>query len=356
MMGARAPLRPGRGARRRELPLAAETGQNVTIYDVALVAGVAPSTVSRTFSRPGRVNAETAARVRAVADQLGYRVSPQARVAVTARSRMLALVVPDVANPFYLETAQGAQAAADTAGDTLVLVDSRESDRAERTSLDRLVPVVDGIVLAGSRMSDSAIRMIAKQKPVVVVNRAVVDVPCVLPDTRVGMRRAVDHLARLGHVQIAYAAGPEASWADSMRWRALLDAANAAGLRVRRSGRHSPDIAGGEQAADLLPLSWASAVIAYNDQMALGIIRRLQQRAVRVPGHVSVLGFDNIPAGEEHVPPLTTVASPVRVAGEAAVGHLLSLLDGARNPTTTMMLPMTLIERRSTGPRVQVPG
>src|SRR4051794_22826392 len=104
-------------------------GGAVTIYDVAKAADVAPSTVSRAFSRPGRVNAATAERIRTVADGLGYRTNPLARALSTARSNMIALVVSDVGNPFYSEIIRGAQAEAADAGSTLVLADAQESDR-----------------------------------------------------------------------------------------------------------------------------------------------------------------------------------------------------------------------------------
>src|SRR3954468_9623556 len=208
----------------------------VTIYDVARAAGVAPSTVSRAVSRPGRGNAATAERVRQVAEELGYRANPLARALSTARSHMLALVVSDVTNPFYSEIVRGAQAEAAERGYTLVLADAQESDRVERAALERALPSVDGVVLGGSRMSDSAIRMIAKQKPVVVLNRVIVDVPCVVPDTATGVRHAVEHLLHLGHGSLTYVAGPEASWADGMRWRSLQDAAGDLQVRVRRIG------------------------------------------------------------------------------------------------------------------------
>src|SRR5215216_821806 len=94
-------------------------GSAPTIYDVARAAGVAPSTVSRAFSRPGRVNAATAEHIRRVADELGYRTNPLARALSTSRSHMIALVVSDVANPFYSEIIRGAQSAAAQAGCTL---------------------------------------------------------------------------------------------------------------------------------------------------------------------------------------------------------------------------------------------
>src|SRR3954454_14945114 len=221
----------------------------VTIYDVAKAAGVAPSTVSRAFSRPGRVSAGTAERIRTVADDLGYRTNPLARALSTARTQLIALMVSDVGNPFYAEVIRGAQTAASAGGCTILLADAQESGRRERAALERLLPTVDGVVLAGTRMSDSAIRMIAKHKPVIVLNRAVVDVPSVVTDNARGARLAVEHLAGLGHESLAYAAGPEASWADAKRWQSVRDVAWQLDLRVRLRGPSSRDLPGGIYAA-----------------------------------------------------------------------------------------------------------
>ena len=324
----------------------------VTIYDVARVAGVSPSTVSRAFSRPGRVNADTAGHIRRVAEELGYRSNPLARALVTSRSRMITLAVSDVANPFYSEIIRGAQSAATRAGYTILLTDAQESDRLEREALERTLPVVDGLVLGGSRMSDSAIRMIAKQKPVVVLNRAVVDVPCVVTDNAGGMQRAVDHLSRLGHDSLTYLAGPEASWADGMRWRCLQDSAAELQLRVRRVGPFSPDVPGGARAAEDLAASLPTAVVAYNDQLAIGLIRGLGARGIRVPRDVSVVGFDNIGPAELITPGLTTVAAPLHLEGATATTHLLAMIEGARSRTgAPVVLPVRLVERGSTAQR-----
>lgn len=324
----------------------------VTIYDVAREAGVAPSTVSRAFSRPGRVNAATAARIRRVADGLGYRANPLARALSTARTNMIAVVILDIANPFYAEIVRGAQAAAVAAGYTIVLADAQESDRLERSALERAVTAVDGIVLASSRMSDAAIRMISKQKPVVVLNRAVVDVPCVVTDNARGARQALEHLEARGHDHITYLAGPEASWADGMRWRSLRDAAAEWSVRVRRIGPFSPDVRGGIQAAEQLHAQPASAVIAYNDQLAIGLIRGLALRGVRVPGDVSVVGFDNIAAADLVTPGLTTVAAPLYAQGVTATRHVLEMIEGGRARTgQPAVLPVRLVVRDSTAER-----
>ena len=324
----------------------------VTIYDVARVAEVAPSTVSRAFSRPGRVNSETAARIRRVADELGYRTAPLARAQATSRSRLLALVVSDVANPFYAEVIHGAQAAATAAGYTLLLIDAQESERLERATLERTLASVDGVLLAGTRLSDSAIRMLSKQKPVIVLNRTIVDVPSVVPDNARGIRLAVEHLAELGHRSITYVSGPEASWADGARWRAVLEATGALSLRARRSGPFPPDLAGGVRAAEEFGDRYPSAVIAYNDQLAIGLIRGFTARGLRVPRDVSVVGFDNIPVADLITPGLTTVAAPLYTEGATATRHLLTLVaSGQRGTSLSAVLPVKLVVRGSTGRR-----
>jgi LacI family transcriptional regulator len=334
------------------VPSGDATDRAVTIYDVAREAGVAPSTVSRAFSRPGRVSSETAERVRTVAERLGYRTNPLARALSTAHTNLVACVISDIANPFYSEIVRGAQDAAATAGYTLLLADTRESDRVERTALERALPIVDGVVLASSRMSDSAIRMMSKQKPVVVLNRAVADVPCVVTDNPRGARRAAEHLGEKGHDHITYVAGPEASWADGMRWRSLREAALELGLTVRRIGPFRPDVAGGVQAAEQLRREPTSAVIAYNDQLAIGLLRGLDGMGVRVPRDVSVIGFDNIFAADLVSPRLTTVAAPLHTEGVTATQHLLAMIEGARPRTVQpVVLPIRLVVRASTAQR-----
>ncbi|MEU4560164.1 LacI family DNA-binding transcriptional regulator [Actinoplanes sp. NPDC023936] len=327
-------------------------GRAPTIYDVAKAAGVAASTVSRAFARPGRVNAETAERIRQVAAELGYRANPLARALPTGRTSMIAFVVADVSNPFHNEIIRGAQTACADAGYSMLLADAQESGLRERELLDRAMSTVEGIVLATSRMPDSAIRMIAKQKPTVVLNRVLGDVPSVVTDNPRGMRRAAEHLGELGHERITYVAGPEASWADGTRWRALREAGLELELQVRRVGPFEPTVAGGARAAAELGRHPTSAVIAYNDLMAIGLIQALTTRGVRVPHEVSVVGFDNIFVSELVTPALTTVAAPLNAMGHTAVGNLLAMIRGATPRTAEpVTLPSLLVVRGSTAHR-----
>lgn len=327
-----------------------------TIYDVAAACGVAPSTVSRAFARPGRVNAETAERIRRVAEEMGYRTNPLARALPTGKTSLLAVIVADVTNPYFFELLRGAEETATLAGYTLLVADVQESIQAERRALDRTLPMVEGIVLATSRMSDSSIRVAAKQRPIVVLNRSMSDIASVATDNSRGVRRAVEHLAELGHTTITYVAGPDASWANGVRWQALSEAVHELGLRARRVGPFSPTLAGGLSAAGAIAGSPTTAVIAYNDVLAIGLMRGLASLGIRVPHDVSIIGFDNIFGADFCTPQLTTVAAPLRQLGRVAVQILLADLRAnsgervpRRGPLRTVLLPSRLVVRSSTG-------
>jgi LacI family transcriptional regulator, repressor for deo operon, udp, cdd, tsx, nupC, and nupG len=333
-----------------------ESGETPTIYDVARECGVSPSTVSRAFSRPGRVSPATAERIKAAAERLGYRTNPIARALVAGRTAMIAVVVSDITNPVYFPVIRGAEQEASAAGFSMLLCDTRESARTERADIDRTLPIVEGLVLASSRMSDATIRTIAGRTPLVVLNRAVPAVPSVVTDNPRGMRRAVEHLGELGHTAITYVAGPEASWANGIRWRAVQEGAHELELRARRIGPFSPTVLGGLAAANELMNNPSTAVIAYNDLLAIGVLRGLARAGVVVPAQISVVGFDNIFGSDFCTPSLTTVAAPLHALGATAVKQLLAQINGGRpHPAEAGVLPAQLMVRESTAPPPRSP-
>jgi LacI family transcriptional regulator len=323
-------------------------GHRPTIYDVAREAGVAASTVSRAYSRPGRVNAETAQAIFAAADRIGYRAT-RITGPLGRRTGAVTLAVSDIANPFYNEIISGAEEAARLAGYALLLANTSESGPVERAAVERSLDLVEGVVLASSRMSDSAIRMIAKQKPLVLMNRQLPEISCIVSDNPRGARQAAEHLGALGHDTITYLAGPESSWAEGVRWRALREAAQELELRVRRiDPQDSPNMVTGFRAAGQVVADGATAVLAYNDQLAVGLMKGIQAAGLRVPDDVSIVGFDNILLAEVVDPPLTTVTAPMRTAGRTAVGNVLALAAGAQADGETLTLPVQLVVRGST--------
>lgn len=323
----------------------------VTIYEVAAAAGVSPSTVSRTFSRPGRVSVRTADHVRAVAVGMGYRSEGVFRPLAPGRTNIIGLAVADVTNPFYFGILRGAEVAANRAGYTLLLADAQESDAHERENLTRLLPLVDGLLIGSTRTSDTVLRGLAKSQPMVILNRQVGGLTCVLPDTKAGIRRAVEHLLALGHHHIHYVAGPDASWISGMRWLAMREAARDLDFVTHRLGPNQPTVEAGHAVAAQLIDRGATAVVCYNDMMAMGLMAGLAEGGVRVPDQVSVIGFDNVFASDLVTPALTTVASPLTTLGETAVRHIVAMIRGARSHTDSpIIVPVRLIVRASTGP------
>lgn len=324
-----------------------------TIYDVARAAGVATSTVSRAFSTPGRVRAATREHVLQVAEELGYRPNPHARALLSDRHSTVAMVVSDITNPHYFELIRGAEMRAKASDHTLVLVNAEESPRIELEQIQRLLPAVDGFVLAASRLPDENLARLAEQRPLVLVSRELAGLPCALLDHVDGSRQIVQHLDSLGHRRLVYLAGPSTSWMAATRWAALRRAAQDVGMTAVRVGPFTPRVSQGGVAADAALSTRATAIVAHNDLLAIGVIQRLQQRAVRVPADVSVVGFDDIFAAELCTPRLTTLGGAHAEVGRAAVEILLRA--AARGPEpgrppVRVELPTELRLRESTGP------
>lgn len=325
--------------------------RRVTIYDIALAAGVAPSTVSRALSHPGRVSYETAEHVRTVAQRLGYRSATIERALPTQRSSLLGMVVADITNPVFFGMIRGAERTASHSGHTLVITETQESERAEHEAIERMVPVMDGLVLTSSRLSDQRIREVARQRPLVVLNRIVSQVPSVTADNVWAIKRAAEHLAGAGTTTITYLAGPRSSWADGIRWRGLREAGIELDLTVRRVGPNLPTMAGGAAAANAWLQRPTAGVIAYNDLVAIGFMRAVVAAGHRVPDDVSVIGFDNIGEADRVAPRLTTIATPVVSLGSAAVNRLVRSVSRTPDPQAEpTQLPARLIVRDSTRP------
>jgi DNA-binding LacI/PurR family transcriptional regulator len=318
----------------------------VTLQDVAREAGVAVSTASRALSDPGRVNVRTREHVQAVARGMGYQPNRLAQALPTGRTRMLAVLVPDITNPHNFGLVRGAEAQARAAGSTLVIADTQAGPELEVAHLDRLASSVDGFVLAASRLPDTELQTLADRFPVVLFNRRVDGLASLVTDSADGSRQIIEHLVALGHRSLAYLAGPSGNWSDAERWRALSEHAEAAGATIVRCGPFAPTLEGGPAAADVGLATGATALVAFNDLLAIGVLRRLGERGIAVPARVSVVGYDDIFGADFCSPTLTTVAGPVDEAGRALIDVLLA---GAE-PLPVLTLPTQLRVRASTGP------
>ncbi|POH74554.1 LacI family DNA-binding transcriptional regulator [Arthrobacter glacialis] len=323
-----------------------------TIHDVAALSGVAASTVSRALSTPARVNFRTRARIEAAAAQLNYVPNAQAKALSSGRTKAVAVLVADITNPFYFDIIRGTQLQLKAAGYTQLLVDTEESDEVEVNTIEQLQNTADGVILTASRLSDDALAQVAAKMPLVTINRSVPGVPSVVLDTPTATNQALDHLISLGHSHIAYLGGPETSSSNIRRWEALTAAAKVRSVDVVRLGPFAPRTYAGAAAADALVHSGATAGIAFNDLLAIGMLQRLQARGVKVPEDISIVGCDDIFGADFCSPPLTTVTAPVEQAGRVAVTMLLSQIEPGRGllPRSLSVLPTHLTIRGSTGP------
>jgi DNA-binding LacI/PurR family transcriptional regulator len=322
-----------------------------TIYDVAKAAGVATSTVSRAFSNPQRVGAKTREHVLTIASELGYRPNPHARALLSGRHHTIAMVVSDITNPHYFELIRGAEMRAKASEFTLVLVNAEESPRIEYDQIQRLVPSVDGFVLGASRLPDENLRQLTGQRPAVLMSRELAGLASVVLDHHRGCRQIVEHLASLGHRHLVYLAGPENSWMAATRWAALKGASEDLGVTAQRVGPFTPKFSQGGAATDGALNTGATAFVAHNDLLAIGMLQRLAERSVKVPDEISVVGFDNIFAADLCTPSLTTLGGSHAEVGRAAVDLLLASVapDRRTAPPPQVVLPTDLILRGSSG-------
>ena len=331
-------------------------GRTVTIRDVAREVGVSPSTVSRAFARPGRVNAETAKRIHEAADKLGYRVKDVTAVNATNTNRlngMLVITVADLGNPVFADYVKSAQHQCLKKGFGLLVIDFEENHLIERNALNLAIPHVDGLILSSTRLSDAAIRKLAEIKPLVTINRPIRGVRAIVPDAQQGIREALEHLRRIGHSEITYLSGPEASWQDGRRWRVMSQQCPELGIKLRRIAYKAASYRGGYRYIDEFLHSPTTAVIAYNDIMAIGFIKALQARGFSVPQDVSVIGIDDTPISSLTSPLLSTIHLPRKRPAEQAVDDIIAQLRHAkldRDPHAMRFLQSSFVIRSSTAP------
>jgi DNA-binding LacI/PurR family transcriptional regulator len=341
----------------------------VTIHDVARQARVSVSTVSRAFTTPGMVREGTRSRVLSAAEALGYRPNRAAQSLITGRTGNLGVIVPDLGNPFFPAVLKGAQSRAREADHAVFLADTGEDPRLEADLIRAMAKQVDGVVLCSSRLAPSDLDEVVGLTSVVLLNRRVPGVPAVVMDSADGMRQAVEHLAALGHRRCAYLSGPRNSWSNRERRRGLRAAARAHGIDALELGPFAPHFEAGLQAADVALAAGVTAVLAFNDLMALGVLSRLADRGVRVPAELSVVGFDDIPMAAMCAPSLTTIAMPMEQSGRASVELLLDRLaagpprgpgrgrvDAGPDGRRQRLLGTQLIVRSSTAPPAAAAG
>ncbi|RZT27703.1 LacI family transcriptional regulator [Kribbella sp. VKM Ac-2569] len=319
----------------------------VTIGDVAAAAQVSRSTVSRAFTRPQLLSQETVEHVRAVAVRLGYVGNQAARALSTGRFGNIAVVVPDIANPFFPPLVRSLQLAAETADLAVFLGDSDESAEREAKLIARLAPQVEGFVLASPRLSEELIRELAATRPVVLVNRDLDGISRVLIDSSGGMTEAVLLLKKLGHKRLAYLAGPRDSWSDQQRREVLTQTSAKAGLTVEIVEVGRPTYAAGRDSVSAVVRSGATAAIAFDDVVSQGVLAGLEVRGISVPTDFSLVGCDDTLAALT-TPALTSVSAGAATAGTAAAKLLVNLLEATEPSAECVTIATHLVTRATT--------
>ncbi len=324
--------------------------RRVNLTDIARACGVAPSTVSRALHNPGRVSAAMYDRISRKAIEMGYASAtlpqgPDRRVRGT-----ISLVVPTLHNPFVHELIRGSQAQAQAADFLFLLVNTEESAHVELNWLKELSQTVDGVVLASPRSNEADLRAIADAVPVALINRTVSGVSSVVIDTPATSVDALNYLVTLGHRRIAYVRGPETSWTSRARMAALEAATADGGVELLPIGAFHPSLTAGAAAADAVALSGATGALFFNDTLAIGAMRRFRQREIDVPGEISIIGCDDLPASETANPPLTTITGSGERAGRAATELLIGQFTSRSPRVRTETLAAHLTVRDSTGP------
>ena len=376
------PMSDGSGGRRRRRRASAGRAR-ATVRDVAEAAGVSTATVTRALQGHPAVRDETRRKVEAAARRLDYRPDHIARALVTRTSSTVGMLIPSSVDSFWGEVAAGIEEAASEANYSVLFANSHSQPKRERRMIEVfLAQRVAGIIIAGAA-GESASWFCGEEPdvPVVIVNwdaafparfvpivrtgspqrvlkavRAATETDAsfsqIAFDDLGGAQQVVRHLVSLGHERIAFV-GAEPIRPSLLRVLGFRSALLEAGLPLGAivSSPRSPE--GGFQATqDLLtspPDDLPTAIVAYDDATAIGVIRAVHAHGIDVPGAMSVIGFDDIEMAAFSEPPLTTIRQPRREMGRMAMASILSSIRGGP-PQRSSVLLGELVLRRSTGP------
>ncbi|WP_207454002.1 LacI family DNA-binding transcriptional regulator [Herbiconiux sp. SYSU D00978] len=321
-----------------------------TIAEVAKAAGVSPATVSRVMNDRFVGDPAVAERVRAVAADLSYSPSHFARSLALGQTKAIAFIVPDLANPAFQAVLSGLSKAAGRDGYRVLVADSSENPDEEPLLAREVRRRCDAIVLCAPRMSDEELSEIAGSlEPLVLINRTGSGdaVPSLAIDYRAGIRSLAEHLHSLGHRHLVYVEGPERSVSNRYRRDGLEEfERDTPGARVTRvaGGATTDD---GIAAAPRVRETGATAALAFNDLVAIGLLNGLVDLGVEVPAEISVTGFDDIPFARFTTPPLTTASVPHPELGTQAWQRLLAVIRG-EDPEPDLVLQPHVEIRSST--------
>ena len=331
-----------------------KTTEKVTSAEVARLAGVSQSAVSRVFTPGASVSAKTMEKVRAAAEELGYRPNVLARSLITGRTRIIGLVVAYLENQFYPMALELLSRALQARGyHILVFMAENSTERVAQVMSELLDYQVDGIITASVAMSnDLTTRCDGAGIPVVMFNRGQDDARLseVTSDNVNGARRAAEFLIKGGHKRIAHVMGWQGSSTGRDRAEGFKQAMQAAGLQpfAMVDGTYSREKAAAVARELCQGPERPDAIFVGNDHMAFAVMDTLRHElGLRVPQDVSVVGYDDVPMAAWPAYGLTTIRQPVNRMVEATVAALLNQIEGGSSAPTKVKINGPLMVRTS---------
>jgi DNA-binding LacI/PurR family transcriptional regulator len=334
----------------------------VSINDVALDVGVSKTTVSHALSGRRPVSSETLKKVQEATERLGYRPSQVARALRERRTQTIALIVPDLCNPFYPALARGLQEAVSASGYASFVCDADSDGELEAALIDQAIErQVDGIVIAPLLGTLPSALLAATHIPKVVISSSRdaaeyalrhPNVDTVSGHDELGMRMAAEHLIRAGHRRIGFINAPVSLGPAGRRFEGFTAAMQEAGLPVADELMATTSFTragGAEGITQLLEASEPpTAVLCANDLIAIGVMDVAHERGIGIPDELAVVGYDDIDAAALVSPALTTVRNPTREMGKACGSLLLDRMTGSYSGSSReVRIGNDLVIRRS---------
>lgn len=327
------------------------------IKDVAREAGVSTATVSHVINKTKHVTDRTRERVLVAIERCSYYPNAHARTLASGRSKMIGLLVSDIANPFFPELVKSFETAAFERGYNIVLLNTNYDAKRAADYVRRLIELkVAGVALMTSELDPALIDELARKRVNVVFHNlgtAGQHMSNMLVDYAVGIHEAVHHLVSLGHQKIAHISGPACFRSATIRREAFLESMSRH-LPTMPSRVYEGDFKfeGGRRAASeiLAAGELPTAVVIANDMMAFGAMQEFRAASLQIPRDISIIGFDDISFAAQTDPPLTTVCSPRLEIGRRAVEALMMTIERPSQPGLEVRIPTYLIKRASTAP------
>jgi DNA-binding LacI/PurR family transcriptional regulator len=338
-----------------------------SIKDIAMEAGVSHTTVSRALRGSSLISEKTTKKIQETARKLGYLPSAAARSLRTNRSQALGVIVTNIDDPYFSEVLQGIEEVAQSNDYSLFMAASQRDPKREAMIVQAMQQHrVDGVIICSTTFSDEQSRHFSKYGiPIVVINnQAVEDYRySIYHDDVGGSSQLTRHLIELGHRKIAYLGNSDSGRTTQDRLWGFRQEMDAAGLPLLEE--YIFETPGSEPEKSVLAVNYLlslsnrpTAIVCFNDMMAIGMLKDLQERRIRVPEEISITGFDNIVFSNYTNPPLTTFDQPKRFIGQKAAELILSLLDSTakvRVPEQKIqVLKGKLLVRESTAPPLKI--